>query len=917
MLMTQPMKNIVLGSVLCCLGGVQTLGAQTPQDIAQAAIANAQTQANATVSQQNSALPSAKDPQVAITPDLGSKSADAKLEEEIKTLKKMDRKNKPRQFAADLFEYRQPMTSATDGGISEDYVLGTGDRLQLNVFGSATFETPVQVDGKGDLAIPKVGVVKVAGLTLKKAKAAVQRIVSGQFSKTDVDLQVIKLREVRISVLGEVYKPGTYLVSSLSSVLNILGLTGGPNTSGSYRDIRIVRGGKVVDRIDLYPLRGEGLGNLNVALQSGDVVFVPLASGKVLLEGAFRRVTQQRSIDLLTEDLKKADTTLDQLSEKDKLRIEKEESIEVAELKLTNPKLTPEDESKILGEIKTLKKQLNELAPAKSNDLRIEIDPMGKTLKKTFSGITETPEWWIQWDQYGVIPRMEFELKNGESLSALIRWAGGIDEAYDSGIYTRRYQDPQNQWMTQTFTLSTSFKATLQAGDVLTALPKYSAKAASVQVEGHIRIPGPYAPEKGLRVGDLIKNNQLLLPTTYLARAEITRTSLNKVSTFLSFDVSKAVSGDPSHNLLLEERDVVRFYSNEDLRFDRYVRLSGPLSRAGLYAYLEGMRASDLIFRAGLVYPQTNKYRAELSRRNIAEGSGNQGSIVIPLKLDQLISTESQSPVGLKDDALNPLLQPEDVIALFEVPSFRYHRSVVIRGEVQRPGEYVFDKDRITLRDVIARSGGLTDKAFAPGAVFLRGARVIAQIEGLESTNLDPLALGIPDIFRRLSEVKRDPTTGVLQSNPVRFGVSNIANKRLVVDFEKALQGDRQADITVEDGDEIVIPEFTTAAYVIGEVASPFTVYQLGDRSDRIRVIDAIKKAGMYTRNADTSNIRLLKANGQIIDNITPFGLWTHWTYMGPGDTVIIPPRYAINSSWQQDLTALTNLALIYKVINP
>ncbi|MFZ9834723.1 MAG: SLBB domain-containing protein [Holophagaceae bacterium] len=914
--MTQPMRNIVLGSVLCCLGSAQTLGAQTPQDIAQA-MASAQTQVNTTASQQNPALPTAKDPQVTITPDLGSKSADAKLEEEIKALKKLDRKNKPRQFAADLFEYRQPMTSATDGGISEDYVLGTGDRLQLNVFGSATFETPVQVDGKGDLAIPKVGVVKVAGLTLKKAKAAVQQIVSGQFSKTDVDLQVIKLREVRISVLGEVYKPGTYLVSSLSSVLNILGLTGGPNTSGSYRDIRIVRGGKVVDRIDLYPLRGEGLGNLNVALQSGDVVFVPLASGKVLLEGAFRRVTQQRSIDLLTDDLKKADTALLELSEKDKLRMEIEESIKVAELKLTNSKLNPEDESIILGEIKTLKKQLNELAPAKANDLRIEIGPTGKIYKNTSSGFTETPEWWIQWDQYGVIPRMEFELKNGESLSALIRWAGGIDEAYDSGIYTRRYQDSQNQWITQTFTLSTSFKATLQAGDILTALPKYSAKEASVQVVGHIRIPGPYAPEKGLRVGDLIKNNQLLLPTTYLARAEITRTSLNKVSTFLSFDVSKAVAGDPSHNLLLEERDVVRFYSNEDLRFTRYVRLSGPLSRAGLYAYLEGMRASDLIFRAGLVYPQANKYRAELSRTKIAEGSGNQGSTVIPLKLDQLISTESQSPVDLKDDALNPLLQPQDVIALFEIPSFRYHRSVVIRGQVQRPGEYVFDKDHITLRDVIARSGGLTDKAFVSGAVFLRGANVIAQIEGLESSSLDPLALGVPDIFRRLSEVKRDPTTGVLQSNPIRFGVSSLANKRLVVDFEKALQGDRQADITLEDGDEIVIPEFTSTAYVIGEVASPFTVYQLGDRSDRIRVIDAIKKAGMYTRNADTSNIRLLKANGQIIDNITPFGLWTHWTYMGPGDTVIIPPRYAINSSWQQDLTALTNLALIYKVINP
>jgi hypothetical protein len=179
------------------------------------------------------------------------------------------------------------------------------------------------------------------------------------------------------------------------------------------------------------------------------------------------------------------------------------------------------------------------------------------------------------------------------------------------------------------------------------------------------------------------------------------------------------------------------------------------------------------------------------------------------------------------------------------------------------------------------------------------------------------LALGIPDIFRRLSEVKRDPTSGTLQSNPVRFGVSNVANKRLVVDFDKALKGDRKADVLLLDGDEIIIPEFTTASYVIGEVASPFTVYQLGDRTDRIRVIEAIKRAGMYTRNADTSNIRLLKANGQIVDNIVPFGLWTHWTYMGPGDTVIIPPRYAINSSWQQDLTALTNLALIYKVINP
>ena len=183
---------------------------------------------------------------------------DEKLDEEIRALKR--REKGPRRFGADLFQVRQRGAASTEGGISEDYVLGTGDRLNLNVFGSATFDLPVQVDGRGEIVIPKVGTAKVGGLTLGKAKVAVQGLVSRNFSRSSVDLQVIKLREVRVFVMGEVYKPGSYLVSSLSSLVNVLSLAGGPTAVGSYRDIRVMRGGTKVVRPRSVPFEGRGSG---------------------------------------------------------------------------------------------------------------------------------------------------------------------------------------------------------------------------------------------------------------------------------------------------------------------------------------------------------------------------------------------------------------------------------------------------------------------------------------------------------------------------------------------------------------------------------------------------------------------------------------------------------------------------------
>ena len=131
-------------------------------------------------------------------------------DDEIQAMRARD--NQPPRFASDLFEVRQRLGETTEGGVSDDYVLGVGDQIQVVGYGSASFEVPAAVDGRGMVVIPRVGTVKVSGMPLGQAKSALQHRVSQFLAGTHVDVAVTRLREVRVFVLGEVYQPGSYVV---------------------------------------------------------------------------------------------------------------------------------------------------------------------------------------------------------------------------------------------------------------------------------------------------------------------------------------------------------------------------------------------------------------------------------------------------------------------------------------------------------------------------------------------------------------------------------------------------------------------------------------------------------------------------------------------------------------------------------
>ena len=447
-------------------------------------------------------------------------------------------------------------------------------------------------------------------------------------------------------------------------------------------------------------------------------------------------------------------------------------------------------------------------------------------------------------------------------------------------------------------TESTLRNTRLFFNDTLRALGQTERTEGVVEVAGRVRVPGRFAHRSGLRVKDLLVAQEQLLPDTYLGRGEIVRTYPDERQALLTFDVAKALEGDPAHNVAMEARDRLTLFSITEFRLPRKVAVVGPFTHPGPFDWFEGMRASDLVFRAGIPQLSANRYLAELAHTK--DGKPSQ---VLRLDLERLLSTEAGSPVALKDDTLNPRVEPNDTLNLFEKPDYHTHRTVRISGQVARPGSYVLDQDRPMLSQLIQRAGGLTGEAMPKAGIFLRGLQAGAE----------PHSKGVAEILSRLNETKllvsKESGTGqkaALFQPPVLHGISAANLNRMVVNFEGALKGDKNLDVELLDGDDIIIPRQTDAAYVVGEAASPFATYKVADGT---KVRDLLKTAGGLTRNADAWNIRLVKADGRILDS------WVNGRIVEPGDTVIVPQRIRRDSAWQDDLAALTPVALLLNAI--
>ena len=194
-----------------------------------------------------------------------------------------------------IYGYEQFQTSPTTFApistipIPTDFLLGPGDQINIQYYGNENQSTKQIISRSGELNLPLLGPITLAGLTLTEAQDLVENRISIELIGTSVALTLGELRSITVYVLGEAYSPGSYTVSALSSLTNVLFVSGGVNEKGSVRNIQVKRGGQTAHVFDLYELLLKGDRKSDMRLQDGDVIFIPLFNKTARAEGFFRR----------------------------------------------------------------------------------------------------------------------------------------------------------------------------------------------------------------------------------------------------------------------------------------------------------------------------------------------------------------------------------------------------------------------------------------------------------------------------------------------------------------------------------------------------------------------------------------------------------------------------------------------------
>src|SRR6185437_14063466 len=195
------------------------------------------------------------------------------------------------RFGMDIFENgtgnfdQLPM----DLPAGPDYVLGPGDGVNIDLWGSVSQRLHRVVDREGRLSLPEIGSLQVAGHSLGDVQQMIQTALRTQFRQLEADVSLDRLRAIRIYVVGDVQRPGAYDVSSLSTPLNALYQAGGPTSRGSMRIVKHYRGNQLIETVDLYDLLLHGVQSGMQRLESGDTILVPPVGQQVTIEGMVRR----------------------------------------------------------------------------------------------------------------------------------------------------------------------------------------------------------------------------------------------------------------------------------------------------------------------------------------------------------------------------------------------------------------------------------------------------------------------------------------------------------------------------------------------------------------------------------------------------------------------------------------------------
>jgi protein involved in polysaccharide export with SLBB domain len=637
--------------------------------------------------------------------------------EEIFDKKEIDKVNvlKTKTFGYELFNNKN-LTFEPNLKIAtpQNYQLGPDDELIIDIYGYSEETMKLKVSPDGNIRIPLVGIVSVSGLTIEQARVRIKRSLSAVYDRintgeTKVNISLGNIRSIKVLIVGEANLPGTYTLPSLATVFNALYVSGGPNTNGSMRNIKVIRNNKVIAVLDIYDFMLNAEAKGNIMLQDQDIIKISPYENKVEIKGEVKRegyfeITKNETLkDLLhfaggfTNDAFRERIKVIRNTDKEKSVADIEKGI----FSMFAPKS---------GDVYTIDKLLERF------ENRVQI-----------KGAVFRPG--------------TYALEKGLTIMKLISKAEGLkeDAFLTRAIVYRLNDDNSLSMLSINLEDALSGKISdldLKREDIIQIASKLDLKESyNVTINGQVIKPGIFPFAQNMKIEDLIIAAGGLKEDAALTRVEVARRKFDidktqknaEIAIIKQFELNKDLKNNPNLNFVLEPFDIVTVFRMPGYEPQQNVLIEGEVLFPGSYTIEKNSeKISDLFKRCGGLTATAGVNGVILLRKKIQSETENYIKInkIKALKRQSKDTSDIQEKIeeekeemydivgiNIPDILKKPgskgdlLLREGDII---KVPFER--QTVLVTGEVLYPARVNYTNSG-RLKGFVQNAGGFSSKA--------------------------------------------------------------------------------------------------------------------------------------------------------------------------------------------------------------
>lgn len=767
-------------------------------------------------------------------------------------------------FGANLF--RNPPSTFAPANIvpvTPDYIVGPGDELTIQAWGQVTTNGRFPVDRAGDVFIPQVGTVHVAGLRFDQVQPTIKAQMEKIFRNFNLNVSMGQLRSIQVFLVGQARRPGTYTISSLSTLVNAIFVTGGPSPQGSLRHIQLKRNGKLVVDFDLYDLLVRGDKSNDVGVLSGDVIYIPPVGPQVAVAGNVKvpAIYELKSAESTTVgDVLDLAAGLTNVAAHDKIRLER---VDEGHLRST---------------------------------LDVPLDSQGRSTRVQDGDLLE-------------LVAVAGEFKDSVTLRGNVANPGRY--AWRPGMRVKDLFPDKDALITRDYWLKRSQLGQPMMSYVPTCLPLTPYGVPSLRYGIAVGEEGDhpfwqnstsqeYRALKGYPVinnsnGQAFANNAVPLGMPGLPS--------------LQQDQSNDTDGGLDCS---QYSDVPLYVNNLNLPYNLQYnsQLGNPLTgtagnngQLGNQANYNQMSSAS----ASLGMNSRNVPAEQFKPKNdvkLSEPDIDWSYAVIERQSKENLTT-SLLPFNLgkvvlqNDPSQNLELMPGDVVTIFSkadirVPQAQQTRFVRLEGEFVSSGVYSVLPGE-TLRQLVRRAGGLSPDAYLYGSEFTRESTRRVQQQRLNEY-VDQIALQANTVASANASRAINPQDAAASSAAQVQNQNIVASLRQMKATGRIVLGlspdsrtiDQIPDLPLEDGDKFIVPRVPPTVSVDGAVYNQNSfIYD-----PHLRVGDYIRLAGGANRDADTKRAYVIRAGGGVLSkqySSSLRGNGFNSLHVYPGDTIVIP----------------------------